>query len=376
MRKPHLEALEERDNPSVSFGLTGTSLSLTGSPDSPHNVLVRPSATANAIDVLADGQLQSFTGLTQVNYSGRGSQADTITNRTSIPGVISLGNGANVVLTAAAGSTVTAGNGANVIQATGGGNVITAGNGDNSVYGGPNDVISVGNGQNVVYALLGVNTITVGSDKDVDRIYTNAASTVVGATPQDRVATFFAANRLPGSGNLVLDSATRTLYFAADNQGDTFVADQAGPNVFVRVGRGSAPVQTYAFDANSFDTIAVFGGAGNDTFVDNTTKDSVLYGAGGSNVLIGSTGDFNLLKAGGAAATNSVAWARSPVANDVNGSGQPGTQTILIADPQAQNIFRSNSSSDVFVGLKATDMLVSLYPDQIVAALFPAFVKS
>ena len=98
------------------------------------------------------------------------------------------------------------------------------------------------------------------------------------------------------------------------------------------------------------------------------------YGAGGSNLLVGGTGQLDLEKAGGGAATGSVAIGRSPVQNDLNGSGLTNTSNTLIFLDGAHNIARTNSPTDTIIGPVAT--LVSLYPDQVIAAFLPPFVPA
>jgi hypothetical protein len=358
-----LEALEDRQLPSVSAVLTGTILVLTGSPEAAHNVLVRPSAaTPGAIDVLADGQLSTFAAPpARISYFG-GAQADTFTNRTAIPGAITLGDGANVVNSTAA-STITAGNGNNVIQDTKGGSSITVGNGDNNIYGGPGDTIVAGSGQNIIYDILPGNTsVTVAPHQSIDHLFVGPTATLVGAQKQDHVARFFVPGRTIGSGTLVLDGDT--LYFTADNAGDLFQAVPLPGNrtgVFTRTATGQAFA---VFKNKDFNQIAVFGGSGNDVFINQTAIDDVMYGAGGTNVLIGGYGQLDLEKAGGAAGTASVAFGNSPVYNDLTGSGVPGTSTTLVANPRAAlNILRSNSPSDQLFFTQATDLILSLYPD-------------
>ena len=373
----HLEVLEDRFLPAVSFLQSGTILSITGDNGSSHNVLVRPTTNvAGSFDVVADGQTTSFTGLTQVNYQG-GNQGDVFTNRVkTLPGTILVGNGANVVYTIATGSVITAGNGNNILQVTGGNSTITAGNGDDSVYGGPGDIISVGSGKDVVYDILpGNQTITVAPhDHKVDHLFIGPQSTLLGNLPQDHVAQFFVAAPL-GSGTLAQSGST--LYFAGNNNGDrlSIFGNQDVLFVLYDLNNG-AGFQFQVF--TGVNQIAAFGGSGNDYFANNSTVDDVMYGAGGSNVLLGGFGQLDLEKAGGQAATGSIAIGRSPVANDLNGSGQTTTTNTLIfaGGPHAKNIARSNSPTDVIIGLGFHDTLVSLYPDFVIASLLPPVVPA
>ena len=159
---------------------------------------------------------------------------------------------------------------------------------------------------------------------------------------------FFAANRQAGSGTLVLEKGV--LYFTANDQGDQFTLNQVG-NKLVAVynlndGTG---FHTQTFNKSQVKLIANFGGAGNDIFINNTDLPDVQYGQGGNNILMGGFGVFDLEKAGGAAG-NSVAIGRSPVFNDLTGAGSTNATTILIANPDADNIFRTNNPADQIFG--------------------------
>ncbi len=377
-----LEALEDRSLLTVAFNLNGTVLSLIGAPNGPHNVLVRaavnPTTTAATVDVVADGVTRSFAGLTQVNYNNLDQQTstvDTFTNRVAtLPGTILAFNSHNDIYTIAPKSTVLVGNGNNNLQVTGGNSIETVGNGFNTVYGGPGDAISVGSNVNTVYDILpGTQTITVAPHTGVDHLFVGPQSTLIGAQAQDHVATFFVAAPL-GSGTFAQQGGT--LYFAANNNGDNVTFFPIGPgSVFVLYNlNNGAGYQTGVFVG--VNQIAAFGGTGADVFINNTSIDDVQYGAGGSNILVGGFGQLDLEKAGGQAATNSIAIGRSPVSNDLNGSGLTTTTTTLIFLAGNHNIIRTNSPTDVILGRQANDRVLSLYPDQIVAAFLPPFVPA
>lgn len=359
--KPNLESLEARDLLSVLLSLNGTALTALGSQEAAHNILLRPDP-AGGFDLVADGMTTTYPALTQFNYRG-GAQADVVVNRTTVPGTLAFGNGNVQLFTIAPGTTVLAGDGNDILQSTGGRGSTIVGNGNSNIYGGPGDQIQAGSGVNVVYDILGTNTVRVAPHQGLDHLYVSAASTLTGSQPGDKVAQFFAAGRGVGSGTLVFDPSVGTLYFTADNAGDTYVASQIGNTLFVAT-TTAAGTKLSTFDARQVKLLANFGGAGNDVFVNTTTIDDVQYGAGGNNVLLGGFGSFDLEKAGGAAATQSFAWGRSPIYNDLNGSGVPGTTTVLFTDPRSFTIFRSNSTSDVLGGVSFFDAVLTLYPDQ------------
>jgi Ca2+-binding RTX toxin-like protein len=365
MFRPSLESLETRDLMSVTSSFLGGVLTLTGDPGSAHNVLVRPSPVApTAISVLADGVNTNFLGVNKVNYTG-GVRGDTFTNRTPVAGTLSLGDGNNVVYTAAPSTVVTVGNGSNILQVVGGKSTITAGNGNDNIYGGVADSITAGSGQDIIYDILpGTTTITVAPHTAVDHLFTGPQTTLSGAMAQDHTAQFFVTGRTLGSGTLALQG--QTLYFTANNNGDQFYvfpAANGGLTVLYNLNDGTGP-KFAQFAPGQVNQIAAFGGAGNDTFINQTNIDDVMYGAGGGNTLIGGFGSLDLEKAGGAANQTSFVYGRSPVYNDLNGSATAGITSILAGTPGAFNVFRSNSPSDVIFSPSVTDVIVSLFPDQ------------
>jgi len=362
MSKLSLEHLEIRDLLSVASRFDGQVLSLTGNNDTPlHTVLIRPALAAGTIEVVADGVVSTYSTPTAINYLDAAGNSQ-FTNRAAIAGRITLGDGNQIVNTTAAGSTITAGDGNNFIQALAGNSTIATGNGANNVYGGPGDTITVGSGFNIVYDIFpGNQTVTVAAHAGTDYLFIGPGTTLRGAQPGDRVARFFAPGRTPGSGTLVLED--RTLYFTASNAGDTYVASNFGDQVQVTTISNGRLAQNY-FNRADVDLIANFGGSGRDTFINTTTIPDVQYGAGGQNVLIGGRGPLNLLKAGGAA-SNSVAFGRSPVYNDLAGSGSPATTSVLVGNSGAFNVFRTNSATDVLANRQRNDVVISLFPDLV-----------
>jgi hypothetical protein len=359
-RHLHVECLEQRDLPSMMspVSLANGILNIEVKPNRAHAVVVS-SPTAGAVQVQLDGQPFTFNSpVTQINYQG-GNRGDTFANLTTTNGTINVGDGTNVVYSKAPGETINAGNGRNVIQDQAGGSTITAGDGRNSIYGGPGDSISAGSGDNVIYDILGTNQISVASHNGTDYIFASASSNVSGVQDNDYFAQFFAAGRTAGSGTLVLDNGV--LYFTANNAGDQFILTKVGDeyvaNYNLNDGNG---IQTQFFNTSDVRLVANFGGAGNDTFINNTRLPDVQYGAGGNNLLIGGRGPLDLEKAGGASG-NSVALGRSPRYNDLNGSGTANAISTLIIDPNAHtNIIRTNNPNDQVIGfVDGQDFFVS-----------------
>ncbi len=344
-----VEILEDRCVPAgTSVALSGGILNIVADPLRAHTVVVsQPSA--NTTQVMLDNTLFSYdTPITKLNYQG-GERGDKFTNNTGIGGTITFGAGADIVFSKAANQIISVGGGNNFVQNQAGGTTITAGNGDNNIYGGPNDTISVGSGKNIVYSILGPATVTIAPHQGRNFIFVSAAGTVNGATANDRVAVFFAANRTPGTGSLVLENGT--LYFTANNNGNQFTLNAVGNKLVATYDLNDGTgVRTQVFNKSDVKLVANFGGSGNDVFINNSSVPDVQYGAGGNNLLIGGYGELNLEKAGGSAGT-SVAIGRSPVYNDLNGSGSANITTTLILNPYAaQNVVRTNNPADVIFG--------------------------
>jgi hypothetical protein len=377
-----LEALEERSLLSVVTSFNGITLNVSVNAG-PENVLVRPTpnvpGSVDVVDVTNSNAVTSFKGVQAVNYfgfDGNTANTDYFTNRTTIRGSLyGIGAANQVIYTIAPASAVFGGPGNNVFQVTGGQSFISPGSGSDSTYGGPGDFINVGSGANVIYDILPGNTrVNVASHTAVDHLFTGPQTVLTGAMAQDHTAQFFVTAPL-GSGTLAQKGST--LYFAANNNGDTvyFFGNSTLVTVLYSLNDGTG------FKIAGFtgvNQISAFGGSGSDTFINNSNIDDAMYGAGGSNLLVGGFGSLDLEKSGGQAATGSTAIGRSPIANDLNGSGLTNTSNTLIflGGPTAQNIARTNSPTDVVIGLKTTDVLVSLYPDQVVAALLPFLVPA
>lgn len=354
-----VEVLEDRCVPAAnSVALSGGILNIVADPLRAHTVVVsQPSA--GTTQVVLDNTLFSYdTPVTQLNYQG-GERGDKFSNLTGIAGTITFGAGADIVFSMAANQIISVGGGNNFVQDQAGGSTVTAGNGNNNIYGGPNDTINIGAGNNIVYSILGPATVSIAPHLGRNFIFVSAQGTVNGATANDRIAVFFAAGRTPGSGSLVLENGT--LYFTANNNGNQFTLNQVGNKLVATYNlNDGAGFRTQVFNKADVKLLANFGGSGNDTFINNSSVPDVQYGAGGNNLLIGGFGALNLEKAGGAAGT-SVAIGRSPVYNDLNGSGSANITTTLIVNPfAAQNVIRTNNPADQVYGfIDGRDVFIS-----------------
>jgi len=354
-----VELLEDRCVPAAnSVLLQNGVLNIIVDPKVSHVAIVSQ-PTADTVQVALDGKGYTFNAtVTQVNYLG-GERGDRFTNLTGIGGVLNFGKGDDIVFSKAANQLISGGAGNNFVQDQAGGSTITVGNGNNNIYGGPNDTISVGSGNNIIYSILGPATVNIAAHKGTNYVFVSAAGTVNGAQASDRVAVFFADNRQIGSGALVLEKGT--LYFAANHNGNQLVLSEVGKKIVATYNlNDGVGFRTQVFDRTKVNLIANFGGSGDDVFINNTSIADVQYGAGGNNLLVGGFGPLNLEKAGGAAGT-SIAIGRSPIYNDLNGSGSANVTTLLIVNPHAkQNVIRTNNPADSIVGFKkGRDVFIS-----------------
>jgi hypothetical protein len=354
-----VEVLEDRCVPTASaVSVNNGILNIVVDPRHAHVATISQPSSGTTQVVLDNTQITLTDVITQINYQG-GNRGDDFSNLTSLAGTLKFGDGANIVYSKAPGESISVGNGRNFVQDQAGGSTMTAGNGADNIYGGPGDTISVGSGHDIVYDILGANTINVASHDGRDFIFTNAISTVNGAEDSDRVAVFFAANRQSGSGTLVLDKGV--LYFTANANGDQYILNQVGHQLVATYNLNDGTgFHTQVFAKSQVLLIANFGGAGNDTLINNTDIPDVQYGAGGNNLVIGGFGPLDLEKAGGAAG-NSVAISRSARYNDVNGAGSTNANTILIVNPDAEhNVVRTNNPADqVFGFVDDKDVFIS-----------------
>jgi len=178
--------------------------------------------------------------------------------------------------------------------------------GDDFLSGGTGNLnFHPGAGADVVYSILpagNTDTVTAAGDGK-DRLHVNAGD-VVSAGPEDVVLAFFAPGRLPGSGFLGLDPslADRVLYITPTN-GGSFVSLADGPGK-------RETVVTYDLDLSdgfqprvqSFTglrAVSYFGGAGTDTYTNDTELTEAAYGSAGNDVLVSGYGDVLLKGSGG-----------------------------------------------------------------------------
>lgn len=317
--KPIVEILEARFLPAVSLlaGLLSVTVDTLGGL---HKVVASPGPNPGDVSLSVDGVPQSFQGVTALDLRGAVLGSNYVENNTPLPATL-----------------------------TGVGNKDT-------LFGGTGpDTLVAGKGTEILYDLLGVNVVLAKNGRP-DRIFTNAASTVATdpgtslppgvvvrppVAARDAVVIFFAANRLPGAGTVIREGSV--LYLTPPDTGTTTrLAPVLGGYLLTSNWAG-----TQFF--RGLRSVAYFGGAGSDTFVNNTTLDTVAYGGVGvaSDVLVGGFG-FNILKGLGGV----DALVGRGTVNDLSGSGSSvsdGAVDTLIGLGKL-NIFR-RGPEDVTVGV-------------------------
>jgi Ca2+-binding RTX toxin-like protein len=222
---------------------------------------------------------------------------DDISNNTPFPSVLFGGNGNDIIKGGPGDDVMFGGNGDDIITdfAGGGGvNLLDGGPGNDSLWGGfgPSDTLLGGPGNDVLYDIVGgPNTMNGGTGNN----------TIIGrtidqlkSTKSDTVVSF-------GSGKGPVSLVKGVIYLMGDDN-DNHTEVSLGSNSPLLRQKNSRVVvkvdgETFTFDRKQVKMLAGIGGDGNDTFINNTSINSVYYGTGGNDTLIGGSG-FDLLKGG------------------------------------------------------------------------------
>lgn len=304
--KISFETLEPRLTPATTLdakGLLSVSLDGTGGV---HTVAVVAGANPGDVSVIVDGVSKSFRGVTSLDLRGAKNGENYVENDTSLPATL-----------------------------TG------VGKRDTLFGGTGNDTLIAGDDNQVLYDLLGTNVVKA-KNGNRDFIFKNVQSTVF-ADKDDQIVTFFAANRTPGAGTIVVEKGV--LYLTPPNVASTVTTlDKVKGGYRLTYDWGSG-VQTQTF--SDLDAIAYFGGSGNDVFTNNTKLSQAAYGGAGNDVLIGGTGKLDVLKGLGG---SDVLIGRAKQ-NDLSNGGSSvsdGSIDVLFASGKF-NVFR-NGAEDVAVG--------------------------
>lgn len=272
-------------DPSVSFnlGADGT-LQITG--NGSDNMVQVDQDAMNNIMVTADGQTFTFDGtmVTGLQVNGLAGN-DRLINNTNLTATINGGDG-NDVIRGGMGNDVLSGDmGNDVVTDVGGvSNLLVGGDGNDTLWAlSPTgqDVLLGGAGNDTLYAIVGGQNIAVGGDgadtvitRGTDIAITDAMDTAISF--QDR------------GQNVALDNGV--LYVMGG--GNINITEQNGMITVIQNGTVST------FNSTDVNFIAGIGDPVNaDTFINNTSKQSVFYGAGGNDVLVGGSAR-DILKGG------------------------------------------------------------------------------
>lgn len=293
-----LEALESRDNTSVSVVLAGTNLVVKADNDGSKVVVTTPDVNTVRVNVVDEQKVYDFatSQVMSLTYNGGNStKPEYFANKTSLPSVQNAGIGRGLhYLEGGTGTDALVGSpniySSNYLFDTSGpANSVVGGKGYNNiqVFGSSNS-ITAGPRGNLVYAILGSNTIN--GYNGYGDIITNAISTVTNAKRQHTV-TFFQASL----ANQVAVVQKGVLYLNPQASGVTFVVDEVGTKLVVTYTETGGVPTKFTFNKRDVNWIASFGSSGDDTYINNTSKKVVQYGAGGNDQIIGGFG-LNLLK--------------------------------------------------------------------------------
>lgn len=286
----NLVRLEGRETP-ATLTLAGSVVTVSELPD-------------GRLSALVDGSVRTYDRPDSVAIFGTGGR-DVLTHNSSLP-LFAWGRG--------------------------GDDAVFGGTGPNTIGGGP--------GRDVVYALLGDNTVNVAGGSR-DRVFTNDPA-AVSADPDDRVARFFGAGRVPGSGRAEVENGV--LYVTPPDGGsDVRVRDSV---VFFDFGAGW---QVMALPAG-VHTVAYFGGAGDDRYQNQSRYSEAAYGGAGDDVLVGGFGRVSVLK--GRAGDDAVIGRAGRV--DLSGDG--GADVLAL--PPGAHTARADAL-DVLTGAGGDDVILS-----------------
>ncbi len=273
-------------DPSVSFNLAADgTLQITG--DGSDNMVQIDQDAMNNVMVMADGQTFTFDGsmVTGLQVNGLGGN-DNLINNTNLNATINGGDG-NDVIRGGMGNDVLSGDmGDDVITDVGGvSNLLVGGDGNDTLWAlSPTgqDVLLGGAGNDTLYSIVGGQNIAVGGDgadtvitRGTDIAITDAMDTAISF--QDRgqnVALDNGVLYVMGGGNINISEANGQITVIQNGSVSTF--NSADVNFIAGIGD---PVNS-------------------DTFINNTSKQSVFYGAGGDDVLVGGSAR-DILKGGG-----------------------------------------------------------------------------
>lgn len=372
-----VERMEERRLLAASVAVNAAGILTILADNNGDNIIVQQ-PDANTVEVLVNseaGKTYDFSSgsINSICFQG-GLGNDYFANNTAINSIQHAGDGAGITyLQGGTGKDVLIGGnnpmGSTYESAFSGQAMFVGGAGFNNIFGGKlggSDIIFAGPGRNAVYDILGNNTVYGGTGSGY--LIVNATSQVV-ASPKETVITFFQSQFGPIGG--VTIGSPAVLQKDVNGHGILYLAPQsASANWTVnQVGTGDAAQlvvlyndangqQTFTFPKSQVSWIASFGGTGNNTYVNNTNVNDVLYGGlGGAAVQHTIIGGFGINVIKGHSGTNTL-QARGTYNDLTAGSGTD----FITGSGRGQNVFRTNRTSEVtwLDNFHASDVVLGL----------------
>lgn len=315
----NFEKLESREMCDVKSVFNAGYLTIVGD-NKNNNIEVSQIDGTNSVSVFVPGStVKTYNNVKSVTVVG-GNGNDNITINTLdnpsflIPSYIDGGNGDDIIQGGGGSDLLIGGNGNDIITnfvtdanynpiGKGSKDILIGGNGNDSLWGGwgVSDTLLGGNGDDTIYDIVGGSNFVnggAGNDKIIDRTgaglptdpLNNPGALVADTVVKDRldqnVVLFDAGTQ--AAGPVVINN---TLYVLNLGTGDIQL-DKVGKNYVLNYNGTN-----YVYPVGTFNTVAGIGGNGNDTFTNNTNVESVFYGQGGNDTLLGGSND-DVLKGG------------------------------------------------------------------------------
>jgi len=314
-----------------------------------------------------------------VFQGGIGARGDQFYNLTSLPSVQNAGANAGVnYLQGGTGNDRLVGDpnpaGQTYETDSAGTNVMVGGTGLNNFFAGRGSyTFTTGPGFNALYSILATSNV-INASAGTGYIIVNPGSKIT-SNPSYSIVTFFqfgavgaATPNTPAA--LVQPDANghRILYLNPQMASTSYAVYDFGGTIYVLY-NDAAGFQLFAFPDAGVTWMAEFGAGGQNTVVNNTSINDVLYGGlSGNHYLVGGYG-INVLK--GHTGQN-VLVARGAIYNDVTAGN--GTD-LIVTNPYADGVVRANqkSVSTTILGLSRETLLVGVPAISVVPTLYDPF---
>ena len=315
------------------------------------------------LDHAAGSVIGTGTGTTTVTQAANATNPVLVNLNNGI-GIISLGNGVNIVRANGNGSSITVGDGGNNIYAMGSGDTITAGNGDDVINTGNNASVTAGNGNDNVTA-GNFATVLVGNGQDT--IHVGSNGNVTAGSGNDSIHAGNNSSVTASDGYGASDTVwTGTNSTVALGNGNDIVSVGGGSSV--TVGNGNDQITGYSPGGN----ITVGGGNGNDVVTLAGINNSVMLGNGndtvsstgsGASVTVGTGNDSVTTGANSFVSANAANGAPPPtdtISVGANSTVLAGGGTQLISGTSSDSFFLNNLLNPSQISVTGSGNLVAL----------------